>query len=80
MSAGQKVITGLKVPEDEAASVAPSQIRRLLPEASPEGEVELQAFCTLVYCPYCGKAGRCAEDAVPGSYFRCLHCGALFRT
>lgn len=80
MSIGQKVIMGLRVPEEEAASVRPVQIRRLLPETPPEGEVELQAFCTLVCCPYCGKPARCAEEAVPGSYFRCLDCGALFRT
>ena len=76
MSSGQKEIMGLKVPEAEAAAVRPHRIGTLLPQAEVEGQI----LCTMVHCPYCGTVGRCAAEVQPGSYFRCLHCGALFRT
>jgi len=80
MSAEMEVRQGIKISADEAVSLDPQQIAVLLPDASPQAEVEGQTFCTSIQCPYCGKSGRCDTDPVPGQYYRCINCGALFRT
>ena len=80
MSAEMKVKKGIKVAAAEAESLDPKQIAVLLPDAPPQAEVEAQTFCTSIQCPYCGKSGRCDIDPVPGQYYRCINCGALFRT
>ena len=80
MSPGIKVIKGIKVAPQEAATLNPEQIAVLLPDTPPQAEVEAQTFCTSIQCPYCGKSGKCDINPVPGTYYRCSNCGALFRT
>lgn len=80
MGGAPNVKTGIKVSPEEAGNLDATRIFRLLPPAPTPPEVEAQAFCTLIYCPYCGGAGRCGVEPPSGSYFRCIHCGALFRT
>jgi predicted RNA-binding Zn-ribbon protein involved in translation (DUF1610 family) len=80
MGAGNEVRKGIKVAPEEAERLDPKQIRVLLPEPPAPAEVEAQTFCTSIQCPYCGKSGRCDLNPDPGKYYRCMNCGALFRT
>jgi predicted RNA-binding Zn-ribbon protein involved in translation (DUF1610 family) len=80
MDAGIEVRKGIKVAAAEAEGLDPTQIVVLLPEPPPQAEVEAQTFCTAIQCPYCGKSGRCEVSPVPGKYYRCNNCGALFKT
>jgi hypothetical protein len=80
MSPETEVRKGIEVAPEEAKKVDPKEIVGLLADAPPPGEVEGQTFCTSIQCPYCGKSGRCNIDPVPGKYYRCINCGAIFRT
>ena len=80
MSADLEVKKGIKISAEEAAHLDPEQIATLLPHTPAQEEVEGQAFFALIHCPYCGAFGRCGADPVPGKHYRCMQCGALFRT
>ncbi len=80
MSAEIEVKKGLKVAADEVESLDPQQIVVLLADTPAQAEVKGQTFCTSIQCPYCGRYGRCDINPVPGTYYRCINCGALFGT